>query len=133
MVNAFEQLASSGPFAEGVLMNRTISSSAVLLGLLLAASAQAAPASPEKLYNGQSVYGREVAQAQNARIVDVSATKALNVDCGETVTFKKGTQTFTWKFETVGHRPVDLRAIAPAGFLNAPVMVYVSRSEAERT
>ena len=114
-------------------MNHTISTSAVLLGMLLAAGVQADPASPDKLYNGQSVYGREMAQSQNARIVDVSATKALNVDCGETVTFKKGAKTCTWKFETVGHRPVDLRVIAPAGLVDAPVMVYVSRSESERT
>lgn len=114
-------------------MNRTVSTSAIVLGLLLAANVQAGPANSETLYNGQSIYGRAVTQPQNARVVDVSAQKSLNVDCGETVTFKKGTQTFSWKFETVGHRPVDLRAIAPAGFVDSPVTVYVSRSEAERT
>lgn len=114
-------------------MNRAISTSAVVLGLLLAANVQAGPVSKEQLYNGQSVYGRVVAQPQNARVVDVSAQKSLNVECGETVTFKKGTQTFSWKFESVGHRAVDLRAIAPAGFADASLMVYVSRSEAERT
>lgn len=114
-------------------MNRTIPMSAVVLGLLLAANVQASPASKDQLYNGQSVYGRVVTQPQNARVVDVNAQKSLNVDCGETVTFKKGAQTFTWKFETVGHRPVDLRAIAPAGFADAQLIVYVARSEAERT
>lgn len=114
-------------------MNRAVSTSAIVLGLLLAANVQAAPASKDQLYNGQSVYGRAVPQSQDARVVDVNAQKSLNVDCGETVTFKKGSQTFTWKFESVGHHAVDLRAIAPAGFSDAPLMVYVSRSEAERT
>lgn len=114
-------------------MNRTASISAIALGLLLAANVQAGPAKGETLYNGQSVYGRAVTQPQNARVVDVNAEKSLNVDCGETITFKKGAQTFSWKFDTVGHRPVNLRAIAPAGFADSPVTIYVSRSEAERT
>lgn len=114
-------------------MNRTASISAVALGLLLAANVQAGPANSETLYNGQSIYGRAVTQPQNARVVDVSAQKSLNVDCGETVTFKKGTQTFSWKFEAADHRAVDLRAIAPAGFVDGPLKVYVSRSEAERS
>jgi hypothetical protein len=114
-------------------MNRTVSTSAIVFGLLLAGNVQAASASKEQLYNGQSIHGRTVSQVANARVVDVSAQKSLNVDCGETVTFKKGSQTFTWKFESASHRVVDLRAIAPAGFSDASLMVYVSRNEAERS
>lgn len=114
-------------------MNRPFSASAIALGLLLAAHAQAGSLKAETLYSGQSVYGRSVPQPQSARVVDVSAQKSLNVVCGDTVTFKQGDKTFSWKFDTAGHRPVDLRAIAPAGFVDAPVMVYVSRSDAERS
>lgn len=111
-------------------MNRILAQSSLALGLLVAvAGAQAG----DRLYNGQSVHGRSVEQPQHARVVDVDAHKTLNVNCGDTVTFRKGSQSFSWKFDTVGHGAVDLRAIAPAGFSDKKLMIYVSRSEGERT
>lgn len=114
-------------------MNRTISTSAVVVSLLIAAgAAQAASFNNDRMYNGKSVHGEAVAAPQNARVVNVEAGKALNVNCGEVVTFQNGGKTFSWKFDSAGHRAVDLRAIAPAGFTDKSLMVYVSRNEAER-
>lgn len=78
--------------------------------------------------------GKPVAEATTAaRSVDVTKVKALNVDCGDVVTFRNGARSFTWKFEVPNHGRVDLKAIAPADF-NAPAMiVYVSRGEGERS
>ncbi|MFG6432864.1 CzcE family metal-binding protein [Roseateles sp. LYH14W] len=77
--------------------------------------------------------GKPVAEATTAgKTVDVTKIKALNVDCGDVVTFRSGAKSFTWKFEVPNHGRVDLKAIAPADF-NAPdLIVYVSRAESER-
>lgn len=114
-------------------MKRVITTTSLILGLLVAAGAAQAAAGQDRLYNGKSVYGQAVAAPEKGRVVDVSAVKAVNVNCGETVTFQKGGKSFTWKFDTVDHRVVDLRAIAPAGFADGSFKVYVSRNEAERT
>ena len=58
---------------------------------------------------------------------------SANIKCGDTITFRSGDKTFTWKFDVAGHRAVDLQKIAPAGFTKQPLMVYVSRNDAERT
>jgi plastocyanin len=109
--------------------------SAPLLVVLLlgAAGAQAATAADARLANGRSVHGMPVSAPQDARVVDVGTRSVLNVDCGDTITFVNGDQRFSWKFDSVGHGAVDLRALAPAGFASQRLMVYVSRNEAERS
>lgn len=114
-------------------MNRAISASAFLTCLVVAVSAQAGTMGSDRLYNGKSVNGEAVAAPQSARVVNVDGSKALNVNCGEIVTFQKDGKSFSWKFDSAGHRPVDVRAIAPAGFANKPLMVYVSKNESERS
>ncbi|MFN3302131.1 MAG: CzcE family metal-binding protein [Roseateles sp.] len=107
---------------------------AIVASLLLAVgAAHAAPLSGEAMINGKSVHGEAVAAAQGARVVNVDAGKAVNVNCGDVVTFQSSGKSFTWKFSSVAHRAVDLRAIAPAGFTDKALKVYISRSEAERT
>lgn len=115
-------------------MNRTITST-LLAGLLAAAgAAQAGQPGAPLMSNGKSIHGSEVlAKDGTAKTVNIDDRKSLNVDCGETVTFRKGDKSFSWKFESANHSAVDLRTIAPAGFLDKAFMVYVSRSEAERT
>lgn len=115
-------------------MQRTLTTT-LFAGLMIAAgAAQAAQPGANLMANGKSVHGSEVvAQAGAAKAVNVDDRRSLNVDCGETVTFRKGDKTFSWKFDSVSHRAVDLRTIAPAGFADKPLMVYVSRNEAERT
>ena len=115
-------------------MNRTFTTT-LLAGLLIAAgAAQAGQPGANLMSNGKSVHGNQVvAQAGATKVVNIDDRKSLNVDCGETVTFRKGDKSFTWKFDSVNHSAVDLRAIAPTGFADKPLMVYISRSEAERS
>ena len=42
--------------------------------------------------------------------------RALNVRCGDTVTFVNGAKKFSWKFDTASHGAVPLAKIAPADF-----------------
>lgn len=78
--------------------------------------------------------GKPVAEAApEAKTVDVTKIKALNVDCGDVVTFRNGAKSFTWKFEVPNHGRVDLKAIAPTDFNVPAVSVYVSRAESERS
>lgn len=113
-------------------MNRIISASALIASLLFAAgAAQAAPASKDIMMNGKSVHGEVVAATPYARVVNVDAGKAINVNCGDVVTFQSAGKSFTWKFNSAGHRALDVRDIAPQGFSDKKLMVYVSRNESE--
>ncbi|MBN6746388.1 CzcE family metal-binding protein [Acidithiobacillus sp. MC2.1] len=106
---------------------------ALMAGLLLATAAHAGQSDLERLPNGKSVYGSEVVQpGSSAKVVNVDDRNSLNVDCGDIITFRRGEKVFTWKFDSVNHRPVDLRAISPSGFVDKPFVIYVSRNEAER-
>ena len=107
--------------------------------LIAAAGAQAATAASSTsaastLANGRSVHGLPSA-AQPDRVVDLDKTGSneLNIVCGETVQFRDGDRTFAWKFESVGHRAVDLRALAPAGFTDKPLWLFVERNDGERS
>ena len=113
-------------------MNRSFTHAALALGLALSATVASAAMNTSTLANGKSVYGAAASASQTARVVDVSAASTLNIDCGETVTFRSGDMSFSWKFDVVGHRVVDLQAIAPAGFSSKPLKVYVARSDGER-
>ena len=113
-------------------MNRTFTNVALAFGLALSATVASAAMNTSTLANGKSVYGAAASASQTARVVDVSAASTLNIDCGETVTFRSGDKSFSWKFDVVGHRVVDLQAIAPAGFSSKPLKVYVARSDGER-
>jgi hypothetical protein len=115
-------------------MNRVMSKSSLLVGLLVAVGAAQAAAGADRMVNGQSQHGlaADVAAGQPGRVINVDTGKALNVNCGETVAFQKGGKTFVWKFDSANHGAVDLRTIAPAGFIDQPFVVYVARSEAER-
>ena len=53
------------------------------------------------------------------------------MNCGDVVTFQSAGKNFTWKFNSAGHRPLDVRTIAPQGFTDKKLMVYVSRNESE--
>ena len=116
-------------------MNPAFSASALIASLVFAVSAvqagpQSAPAN-DRMLNGKSVHGEVVAATPDARIVNVDAGKAINVNCGDVVTFQSAGKNFTWKFNSAGHRPLDVRTIAPQGFTDKKLMVYVSRNESE--
>jgi len=57
-------------------------------------------------------------------------TKWVNVTHGEVVRFASNGREFTWYFDGVNQpRPFDLAEIAPAGFVDHGVKVYVAPSE----
>ena len=113
-------------------MNRTSSASALIAGLLFAVgAAQAATVGNQVMLNGKSVHGETVAATPYARVVNVDAGKAINVNCGDVVTFQSAGKSFTWKFNSAAHRALDVRDIAPQGFTDKKQMVYVSRNEGE--
>lgn len=104
--------------------------SVVAAVVLTAGVAQAA--SSEVLANGRSVYGVAVTGAAVDKVVDVKDGGHINIDCGQVVEFRDGAKTFTWKFDTVQHRAVNLAKIAPADFAGKKFTVYVDRNDAER-
>jgi Heavy-metal resistance protein CzcE len=79
----------------------------------------------------------EPAQAPSAQRASISAvaertinitggTKWVNVNHGEVVRFVANDREFTWYFDGVSQpRPFDLSEIAPAGFVDHGVKVYV--------
>ena len=109
-------------------MNRN-TFSAFALSLTLAAGA--ASASTATLPNGQSVYGTAGQGMQATKVVDVNTAKTVNVNCGDLVQFTNGKQSFTWKIEVATHRSVNLQAVAPAGFTDKKLIVYVANNDSE--
>jgi len=88
-------------------------------------------ASGNTFMNGQSIYGQPAAQGAPVRVVDLASTDRLNVVYGESVTFS-GAQQFSWTFDGLDRRAVDVNQIAPAGFAGKPVVVYVGRNPSNR-
>ncbi|MCR5864587.1 CzcE family metal-binding protein [Aquincola sp. J276] len=82
--------------------------------------------------NGQSIYGQPATQGAPVRVVDLAATDRLNVGYGETVVFRSGAQQFSWTFNGLDRRSVDVGQIAPAGFASRPFAVHVGRSPSNR-
>ncbi|MBO9687582.1 CzcE family metal-binding protein [Roseateles chitosanitabidus] len=105
--------------------------SAVATLTLAAGAAQAAAPQADQLMNGRSAYGVPAAGIQADKVVDVKDGGSLNIDCGQTVEFRDGGKSFTWKFDSVQHRAVNLAQIAPSGFGAKGFVVHVSRNEAE--
>src|SRR5258708_22769601 len=71
---------------------------------------------------------RTIVTALAGRTIDITGgTKWVNVKHGEVVRFVSNGREFTWYFDGVSQpRPFDMAAIAPAGFLDHGVKVYVS-------
>jgi hypothetical protein len=68
-----------------------------------------------------------VITAAYGRTIDITGgTKWVNVTHGEVVRFVANGREFTWSFDGVSQpRPFDLSDIAPAGFVDHSVKVYV--------
>ncbi|OWQ84434.1 hypothetical protein CDN99_24405 [Roseateles aquatilis] len=118
-------------------MTRSFAAPSVIAALLLsvgAVSAQAAPTAEPRLANGKSVHGAPAESARPDRVIDLAQVKGgeLNIVCGETVQFRSGDKAFNWRFDSVGHRAVDVKDIAPAGFTDRSTWVFVERNDGER-
>lgn len=103
-------------------IRRSLAVSALALAAAFAVPAFAA--SPAAHPN----YGTSVPAGQADREIRLdSATRWVNVHQNETIRFVVGTQSFMWKFDTLGTPTFDLNQVAPAGVLGrAPITVYVA-------
>jgi hypothetical protein len=108
---------------------KSFGTAAILLSASVLASATT---QPDTFNNGRSWYGGPNSAEQATRVVDVNSVEAINAKCGDTITFRNGDKTFTWRFDVVSHRAVDFRKVAPAGFASKELVVYVSRNDTER-
>jgi heavy-metal resistance protein CzcE len=71
---------------------------------------------------------RAIVTAVADRTIDITGgTKWVNVNHGEVVRFVSNGREFTWYFDGVAQpRPFDMTEIAPAGFVDQGVKVYVA-------
>jgi hypothetical protein len=111
---------------------KSLSAIAILIGAYLVTPVAMASAQAETFANGRSWYGVPNNPEVATRVVDVNSTDAINIECGETVTFRNGDKSFTWRFDVVNHRAVDIQKVAPVNFSSKKLMVYVSPNDFER-
>lgn len=71
---------------------------------------------------------RTIVAAVADRTIDITGgTKWVNVNHGEVVRFVSNGREFTWYFDGVAQpQPFDMTEIAPAGFVDQGVKVYVA-------
>ena len=105
---------------------------ATMFGLTTLSLASYAANGADTFMNGQSYYGQPTSQASAARVVDIASSGPINIADGETVTFRSAGQQFSWTFNGLGGRAVDVVKIAPAGFPAKPFAVYVGRDPLTR-
>ena len=66
------------------------------------------------------------------RAADLGSASAINVADRVSVTFRSGGQLFTWTFNGLDRRAVDVTKIAPAGFPTKPLVVHVGQNPSNR-
>src|SRR5689334_13078470 len=77
------------------------------------------------------MYGEPAKAADAERTIVVGpTTKQINVEQGEVVKLKVGSQEFAWTFDGI-MKPFDLARIAPSGAVNHKVHVYVANRFSE--
>lgn len=102
-----------------------------LIALVLGAIAVTAHAAPR---DTATAYGQQVQANAAGRVIELTpATRFVNVTNGETVTFEKGTQRFTWHVDVYSNvTEFALARIAPEALHAAGVDVYVAPNERYR-
>lgn len=104
----------------------------LMLGMASLSLAAHAANGPDTFMNGKSYYGEPTSQVSAARVVDIASSGPINVPYGESLTFRSGGQQFSWTFNGLGGRAVDVTKIAPAGFSTKTFAVYVGRDPLTR-
>lgn len=104
---------------------------AALVALNLVAFASSAASGPVFM-NGTSIHGEPAAQGAPVRVVDLASTDRLHVSPGESVVFRSGAQQFSWTFNGLDRRSVDLSQMAPAGLARKPFAVSIGCSWVNR-
>jgi hypothetical protein len=108
--------------------------SIAVLTLSAASFAAGAALKPSDLFGEPAVapsLERAIVTAVADRTITITGkTKWVNVTRYEVVRFASNGREFTWYFDGMAQpRPFDLAQIAPAGFVDHGVTVYVSPSE----
>jgi hypothetical protein len=100
----------------------------LVAGMVAAAAASTASAAPR---DNSAAYGEEVQLNTTGRVIDLTpATRFVNVTNGETVTFKKGSQRFTWHVDVYSNvSEFALAKIAPHSLNFPDISVYVAASD----
>mmetsp|Transcript_16935 Transcript_16935/g.31861 ORF Transcript_16935/g.31861 Transcript_16935/m.31861 type:complete len:135 (+) Transcript_16935:193-597(+) len=106
-----------------VSMRTTSTLRAALLATLAAATFST---HADTFRNGESFYGTPTVATTYARQVTLGSRATMNVDYDSVVTFTNEGRSFTWQFNGLDHRPVDITKIAPAGFPTKPLIIYVA-------
>lgn len=109
------------------------STSTLIAALVLGAASL--PASANDVFrNGQSFWGQPADQntSASARAVDLGTARHLRVAYGETIKFRSEGKEFSWTFNGLDRRAVDLARFAPAGFSGPPLMVHVAQNPLNR-
>lgn len=88
---------------------------AFMLGLASLSLTAYAANGPDVFMNGKSYYGEPTSQVSAARVVDIASSGAINVPYGETVTFRSEGKQFSWTFNGLGGRAVNVTKIARPG------------------
>lgn len=102
-----------------------------LMAIALPAFAHAA--CQDRFASGECLYGSSHTGQQAERVVDVNTARhAVGVNYGETVKFVDGGKSFTWTFNGLGGRNVELQRIAPAGFAAHGLSISVDRDPSDR-
>lgn len=112
---------------------RTFKKLAVLTALgLSVVSGAAFAASPERFMSGQSMNGQPADGVTNSRTVDVATAKSVKVAYGESLGFVNAGKSFSWQFNGLDNRRVDLGHIAPSDFSAKNLNIYVGKNPSNR-
>lgn len=115
-----------------IMLKLRLIATAALCAVTIAAPLTSLAAGADTFRNGKSYYGEASSETTAARVVDLGTTRAINVGFGETVTFRSGARTFTWTFNGLDQRGIDIAKIAPAGFPVQPLGIFIERSFSNR-
>lgn len=115
------------PTEDSIMNTRTaLIRAAGIVAIALPAFAHAA--CQDRFGNGMCIYGSSQTGQQAERVVNVDkSARTIGVNYGETVKFVDGDKSFTWTFNGLGGRNVELSRIAPAGFMTHGLGVSVDR------
>jgi hypothetical protein len=111
------------------ISKRNATAAALAATIVLSLAAPLASAAEGSSHRSQFGVPAEDRAAQREILIGPD-TRWANVTEGETIRFVVRTpsgagESFTWYFDTVGDRSMDLRQIAPPGTIGRPLHVYI--------
>lgn len=101
----------------------------LLAAPLVAAAAHALSA--DRFPDGRSFWGQAADASAATIVVDADSQRHVGVPYGATVRFDSAGKSFTWRFDGLAGRAVDLGAFAP-GFSPRPLEIHIGRDTQSR-